>query len=41
MAIRFIKVREEQIEELNEKFPMKNRVSEIYIDGDRIIFVEG
>lgn len=41
MAIEFIKVREEQLEKLDEKFPMKNRVNEIYIDGDKIFFIEG
>lgn len=41
MAIEFVKVREEQLEKLNEKFPMKNRVNEIYIDGDKIFFIEG
>ena len=41
MAIEFIKVREEQMEKLDEKFPMKNRVSEFYVDGDIIFLIEG
>ena len=38
MAIEFIKVQEEQLKNLDEKYPMKNRVN---IDGDKIFFIEG
>lgn len=41
MAIEFIKVQEEQLKKLDEKYPMRNRVNEIYIDGDKIFFIEG